>query len=144
MVAIDPFGNYFKMLIIVTSVLVVFFSISSDEIKKITDRTGEYYALIFGMILGMFFMISASDLILIYLSLELLSLSSYVLAGFTKLRDRNSEASLKYLIYGAVSSGLMLFGISVGLRNDRKHQSLCYQFSNTGSANKFTNNRHLQ
>jgi NADH-quinone oxidoreductase subunit N len=113
MVTIDPFGNYFKGLIILTSIIIVFFSLSSGEIQKITDRIGEYYALIFGMIIGMFFLISASDLILVYLSLELMSLSSYVLAGFTKLRDRNSEASLKYLIYGATSSGLMLFGISL-------------------------------
>jgi len=65
------------------------------------------------MIIGMFFMISANDLILIYLSLELLSLSSYVLAGFVKTSVRNSEASLKYLIYGSASSGIMLFGISI-------------------------------
>jgi NADH-quinone oxidoreductase subunit N len=65
------------------------------------------------MILGMFLMISATDLILIYLSMELMSLSSYVLSGFTKLRDRNSEAALKYLLFGATSSGLMLFGISL-------------------------------
>lgn len=113
MVTVDSFGLFFKGLVLVSSLLIVFFSFSSEEIQKITDRIGEYYALIFGMILGMFLMISASDLILIYLSLELLSLSSYVLAGFTKLRDRNSEAALKYLIYGAVSSGLMLFGISL-------------------------------
>ncbi|MGE5399372.1 MAG: NADH-quinone oxidoreductase subunit N [Ignavibacteriales bacterium] len=113
MVTVDSFGAFFKLIVIVSTVLVVFFSFSSDEIKKSFDRLGEYYTLIFGMVLGMFLMISASDLILIYLSLELLSLSSYVLAGFTKLRDRNSEASLKYIIYGAVSSGLMLFGISI-------------------------------
>lgn len=65
------------------------------------------------MILGMFFMISAADLILIYLSLELVSLSSYVLAGFTKNSLRNSEASLKYIIYGSFASGIMLFGISL-------------------------------
>lgn len=113
MVTVDSFGTYFKLLIVISSVIVVFFSMSSDEIKKTTDRLGEYYALIFGMVLGMLLMISATDLILIYLSMEMLSLSSYVLAGFTKLRERNSEASLKYLIYGAVSSGLMLFGISL-------------------------------
>jgi len=65
------------------------------------------------MVIGMFFMVSANDLILIYLSLELLSLSSYVLAGFVKTSVRNSEASLKYLIYGSASSGIMLFGISI-------------------------------
>ena len=113
MVAVDSFGLYFKLIVLLSSALIIFFSFSSGEIQKVTDRIGEYYALIFGMILGMFFMISASDLILIYLSLELMSLSSYVLSGFTKLRDRNSEAALKYLIYGAVSSGLMLFGISL-------------------------------
>lgn len=113
MVTVDSFGVYFKVLVLIASACVVFFSFSSDEIKKSFDRIGEYYALIFGMILGMLLMISASDFILIYLSLELMSLSSYVLAGFTKLRDRNSEAALKYLIYGAVSSGIMLFGISL-------------------------------
>ena len=113
LLAIDSFGSYFKILILITSILIVFFSKASSEIQKIFDRSGEYYALLMGMVLGMLFMVSASDLIMIYLSMELLSLSSYVLAGFTKLRDRNSEASLKYLIYGAVSSGLMLFGISL-------------------------------
>ncbi|HOI29837.1 MAG TPA: NADH-quinone oxidoreductase subunit N [Melioribacteraceae bacterium] len=113
LITVDSFGVFFKLIVIASSLLILFFSISSDEIQKIQGRIGEYYALIFGMILGMLFLISATDLILIYLSLELLSLSSYVLAGFTKLRDRNSEASLKYLIYGSVSSGLMLFGISI-------------------------------
>lgn len=113
MIAVDSFGSFFKLIVIISSLLIVLFSFSSDEIKRTEDRIGEYYALIYGMILGMFFMISATDLILIYLSMELLSLSSYVLAGFTKLRERNSEAALKYLIYGAVSSGLMLFGISL-------------------------------
>ncbi len=113
MITADSFGSYFKILIILASILIVFFSYSSNEIQKVTDRLGEYYALIFGMILGMLIMVSSSDLILMYLSMELLSLSSYVLAGFTKLRERNSEASLKYLIYGAVSSGTMLFGISM-------------------------------
>ena len=113
MITADPFGAFFKIIVILASVIIVFFSITSDEIKNVFDRHGEYYTLIFGMILGMFFMISASDLILIYLSLELVSLSSYILAGFTKQSLRNSEASLKYVIYGGVSSGIMLFGISI-------------------------------
>ncbi|PKL83855.1 MAG: NADH-quinone oxidoreductase subunit N [Ignavibacteriae bacterium HGW-Ignavibacteriae-3] len=113
MFAADSFSIFFKMIVLVSTLFIVFFSFSSEEIIKIKDRIGEYYALIFGMVLGMFFMISATDLILIYLSMELMSLSSYVLSGFTKLRERNSEAALKYLLYGAVSSGLMLFGISL-------------------------------
>jgi len=113
LVAIDSFGVFFKMIVVVATIFIIFFSFGSEEIIKVKDRIGEYYALIFGMVLGMFFMISAADLILIYLSMELMSLSSYVLSGFTKLRERNSEAALKYLLYGAISSGLMLFGISL-------------------------------
>ena len=113
MLVVDPFGSFFKGLIIFASIIVVIFSMSSDEISDDLDRHGEYYTLIFGMILGMFFMVSAADLIVIYLSLELVSLSSYVLVGFTKTSMRNSEASLKYIIYGGVASGIMLFGISI-------------------------------
>ncbi len=113
MLAVDPFGAFFKMVVLFASFIIILFSINSSEIKLSSDRHGEYYTLIFGMILGMLFVISAADLILIYISLELLSLSSYVLAGFTKQSLRNSEASLKYLIYGGVSSGIMLFGISI-------------------------------
>jgi len=113
MISVDAFASFFKMITLIATLCIVIFSYYSDEINKTTDRLGEYYALIFGMLLGMFVMISATDLILIYLSMELMSLSSYVLAGFTKLRTRNSEAALKYLIYGAISSGMMLFGISL-------------------------------
>lgn len=113
MVAVDSFGAFFKMIVIFSSLFIIYFSVSSDEVTQSMDRHGEYYTLIFGMILGMFFMVSAADLILIYLSLELVSYSSYVLAGFTKKNLRNSEASLKYIIYGGVASGIMLFGISL-------------------------------
>lgn len=113
MMIVDPFGNFFKLLIVFASIILVFFSMSSNEIKKSFERHGEYYALIFGMILGMMFMVSAADLIVIYVSLELVSLSSYVLAGITKQSLKNSEASLKYVIYGGISSGIMLFGISI-------------------------------
>ncbi len=113
MFALDPLGGFFKLLILAVSIFIVLFTITSSEIKQIHLRSGEFYALIYGMVLGMMVLVSAVDLILIYVALELLSLSSYVLAGFTKLRDRNSEAALKYMIYGVVSSGLMLFGISI-------------------------------
>jgi NADH-quinone oxidoreductase subunit N len=113
MMIIDSFGTFFKVLILVSSLFIVVFSAASKEIKDSIERHGEYYTLIFGMVLGMMFLISAADLIIIYLSLELLSFSSYILAGFTKTSKRNSEASLKYIIYGAISSGIMLFGISI-------------------------------
>lgn len=111
--SLDNFSSFFKILILITTAFIVLFSMSSQEVNSCPDRLGEYYALILGMVIGMFFMVSANDLILIYLSLELLSLSSYVLAGFVKTSVRNSEASLKYIIYGSASSGIMLFGISI-------------------------------
>ncbi|MCW8849296.1 MAG: NADH-quinone oxidoreductase subunit N [Melioribacteraceae bacterium] len=113
LLSLDAFGSYFRIIILISSILIIFFTKASSEIHAISERSGEFYTLLFGMILGMMFMVSSSDLIMIYISVELLSLSSYVLAGFTKLRDRDSEAALKYLIYGAASSGLMLFGMSV-------------------------------
>jgi NADH-quinone oxidoreductase subunit N len=113
MVVVDNFSTYFKVVVLIASFIVVIFSMLSSEIKSSENRQGEYYTLLFGMILGMFLMSSAADLILIYLSIELLSLSSYILAGFVKNTIRNSEASLKYVIYGGVSSGIMLFGISL-------------------------------
>jgi NADH-quinone oxidoreductase subunit N len=131
MVIADPFGAFFKGIVVFAALFVVYFSTASNEIKASFDRHGEYYTLIFGMILGMFFMIAASDLIVIYLSLELVSLSSYVLAGFTKTSLRNSEASLKYVIYGGVSSGIMLFGISI-------------LYGITGSTNLFEINSLIQ
>ncbi len=113
MLSVDAFGAFFKMIVVISTLFIVLFSLTSSEIIGCEDRHGEYYTLMLGMVLGMFLMSSATDLILIYLSVELLSLSSYVLAGFVKTRDRSSEASLKYIIYGGVASGIMLFGISI-------------------------------
>lgn len=113
LVAVDSFSAFFKMIVLLSSIFIILFSVTSKEIIENDDRHGEYYTLMIGMILGMFLISSAADLILIYLSIELLSLSSYVLAGFLKTVKRSSEASLKYVIYGGVASGIMLFGISI-------------------------------
>ncbi|MCC7093917.1 MAG: NADH-quinone oxidoreductase subunit N, partial [Ignavibacteriaceae bacterium] len=113
MLAVDSFAAFFKLIVILSTIFVVMFSVTSNEIIKNPDRHGEYYTLILGMVLGMFLVSSATDLILIYLSIELMSLSSYVLSGYLKTVERSSEASLKYVIYGSVASGIMLFGISI-------------------------------
>jgi NADH-quinone oxidoreductase subunit N len=113
MYVFDPFSSFFKFIFLISGFAVVLISFFSDELNK-SDRTmGEYYTLILGMTLGMFVITSASNLILIYLALETMSLSSYVLAGYTKEIKRASEASLKYVIYGALSSGVMIYGISI-------------------------------
>ncbi|MCX6138481.1 MAG: NADH-quinone oxidoreductase subunit N [Ignavibacteriales bacterium] len=113
MLAVDPFSVYFRGVILVTAMFVVLFSLSSVEINNPRLRVGEYYALIVAMTLGMTLMAGSSNMLMMYLSLELTSLSSYILAGFTKNAPASAEASLKYVIFGALSSGLMLYGISI-------------------------------
>ena len=110
---IDPFSNFFKMVILACSAFIVLFSLGSDEVTAMKNRKGEYYALLAAMALGMFLMVSATDLLVMYVTLELSSLTSYILSGSMKAQKNSSEASLKYLLYGAFSSGVMLYGISI-------------------------------
>ena len=113
MFAVDAFSIFFKLVIIASSLLVVLFSVESNELIGRRRPLGEYYALLMALTLGMSLMTGASNLLMMYLSLELTSVSSYILAGFIKESEESSEASLKYVIYGAASSGLMLYGISI-------------------------------
>lgn len=113
MLAVDPFAVFFKLLIAGCAVLVVLFSLGSSELNSRERPLGEYYALLMGLTLGMMLMAGANNLLMMYLALELSSISSYILAGYTREAADSSEASLKYVIYGAFSSGLMLYGISI-------------------------------
>src|SRR5262249_14080064 len=74
---------------------------------------GEYYALLLFSTVGMFFMASGSNLVSIYVSLELMALASYVLAGYFKAEIKSTEAAVKYFILGAFSSGVLLYGLSL-------------------------------
>ncbi len=112
-IALDPFGKFFKFIILLSSFFIVIMAFFSDELYKAHERLGEFFTLIVGMAFGMFMLISANNLIMVYLALETMSISSYILAGYTKEIKRSSEASLKYVIYGAVSSGIMIYGISI-------------------------------
>ncbi len=113
MIVVDPFAVFFKGLIVLTGIFIVFFSLQSKELEKYKTRIGEYYMLLCGMVLGMMLMVSSTNLLLMYLAFELTSISSYVLVGFTKRMPVSAEASMKYIVYGAVSSGIMLYGISL-------------------------------
>ena len=113
MFAVDAFSIFFKFVIVASSLIIVIFSMQSNELNAGTRHLGEYYSLLIALTLGMFLMTGASNLLMMYLSLELTSISSYILAGYTKEAEDSSEASLKYVIYGAVSSGMMLYGISI-------------------------------
>jgi len=113
MYVLDPFAHFFKFVILGSALLIVLFSLASKELKTAPKRLGEYYMLLASMTLGMVLMTGASNLLMMYLALELTSISSYIVTGFTREARDSSEASLKYVIYGAVSSGLMLYGFSI-------------------------------
>jgi NADH-quinone oxidoreductase subunit N len=113
MIAVDAFAWFFKLVITLSAILIVFFSFGSSELNAPGRKTGEYYTFLVSLTLGMVLMAGASNLLMMYLALELSSLSSYVLAGYTKEAPDSSEASLKYVIYGAASSGLMIYGLSI-------------------------------
>ncbi len=113
MYANDSFSLFFKFTILASSLFITLFSLQSKKLQTAKRYLGEYYALLVAMTLGMFLMTGANNLIMMYLALELTSLSSYILAGITKQAEDSNEASLKYIIYGAFSSGVMIYGISM-------------------------------
>lgn len=113
MVVVDPFSVFFKLLVGLSAILVILFSLYSSEVQATLHRSGEYSALLLAMTLGMFLMAGSANLLMMVLAIELTSLSSYVLAGYTREASDSSEASLKYIIYGAVSTGVMLYGVSI-------------------------------
>jgi NADH-quinone oxidoreductase subunit N len=110
MVANDAFANFFKWLFVAAGVLTVIVASLGKDFPA--ARIGEFYALLMAIVLGMFMMASATDLLMVYLSIELVSMVSYVLAGYRKGDRKAAEGSLKYVIYGGVASGVMLFGMS--------------------------------
>ncbi len=113
MVAVDPFAIFFKVVLLLSGFFIVFFSIKCRELDANKKRIGEYYMLITAMMLGMFIMAGATNLLLMYLALELTSVASYILAGYTKRARDSAEASLKYVLYGAISSGMLIYGVSI-------------------------------
>jgi NADH-quinone oxidoreductase subunit N len=113
MLAVDPFAIFFKIVVGACAIVVILFSLYSSEVQSAMSRMTEYSSLLVAMTLGMYLMAGATNLLMIILSIELTGLSSYVLAGYTKEAPDSSEAALKYIIYGALSTGLMLYGISI-------------------------------
>ena len=107
----DKFSDYFKILILISSIFV--FVSSSEFIKEKKLFKFEYPVIIMFSILGMFFMLSSNDLILFYLGLELQSLALYVLAAIDRDNTISSEAGIKYFVLSALSSGLLLYGCSL-------------------------------
>ncbi len=110
MLAVDSFAVFFKLLFLGIAALVIL--ASTDYVSKFDRFQGEYYALVLLSALGMMLMAAATELITIYIALELTSISLYALVGFLK-DSKSSEASLKYLLLGAIASAVMLYGMAM-------------------------------
>ena len=108
---LDHYALFWKMLLLLATALTVV--LSCRFVEEGGYRAGEYFSLLLLAATGMLLMVSGASLLSIWISLELLALSSYILAGYFKLERRSNEAAMKYFILGALSSGVLLYGISL-------------------------------
>lgn len=108
----DAFARFSKVLILVGAVLALTLALDFNETDRDLARF-EYPVLILFAALGMMLMVSANDLMTLYLGLEMQSLAAYVLAAFNRDSERSAEAGLKYFVLGALASGLLLYGMSL-------------------------------
>ncbi len=111
LVVIDTYGAFWKLLLYFVTGLTILLSCS--YLKEERLYFGEYYGFILLALTGMMVMVSASDLLTIYLGTELMSLSLYTITGLKRAEPRSLEASAKYFVLGAFSSGILLYGISL-------------------------------
>ena len=111
LLAIDGFAMFFKVVFLLAAAITVLMSSSYLRIEGV--RAGEYYFLILCATLGMMFMASGIDLITLFIGLETMAISFYVLAGFLKPSQRSNEAGVKYYLLGAFSTGVLLYGMSL-------------------------------
>ena len=111
MAAYDGFAVFFKVLTAFATLVVILMSMDSDELAGRTKA--EYFIFLLSTLLGMFLLSSATDIVMLYLSLELVSIPSYMLAGYLKGKERSTEAAMKYVVYGATASGVMIYGFSL-------------------------------
>ncbi|HMF57142.1 MAG TPA: NADH-quinone oxidoreductase subunit N [Pyrinomonadaceae bacterium] len=111
MVRMDGFAFMFKIIFLVAAALAIAVSMRFLDIEG--EQHGEYYALVLFATVGMMFLACGYDLISLYISLELMALTFYVLVAFTKRERRSNEAAMKYFLLGAFSSGILLYGMSL-------------------------------
>jgi NADH-quinone oxidoreductase subunit N len=111
MVQVDEFSVFFHVLVIAIAAVVILISYEYMAVQRI--RAGEYYALILFGVVGMALMSSAIELVLIFIALEISSISSYVLAGFRRHEAASAESSLKYFLLGSFATAFFLYGVAL-------------------------------
>lgn len=128
----DSYSTFFKLIFLLNAILTVLISVRYIVIENV--NLGEYYSLILFSTVGMMIMASAGDLIVLYLGLELMALSTYVLAGFMRHDIRSNEGALKYFLLGGFSSAFLLYGISMtyGLTGTTEIKAIAMYLSERG------------
>jgi NADH-quinone oxidoreductase subunit N len=106
---VNPQTDFIKVALLALTVFTILISTSG----KFTEHVGEYLSLILLGTIGLMFLVSATDLLMIFVSLELASLALYILTAFNKHNARSSEAALKYFLFGGMSAAFLLFGFSL-------------------------------
>jgi NADH-quinone oxidoreductase subunit N len=109
---LDGFAKAFKLLLLVGAGLVMFLAVSYEAKEGMEEYQGEFYYLFLTALLGAMVMTSSGDLITLFVGLELLSISSYILAGIRKYNLKSNESAMKYVINGGISTAITLFGMS--------------------------------
>jgi NADH-quinone oxidoreductase subunit N len=110
MLIVDTFGTFFRVLVIGVGILVVFSS--SEYLQRENHPGGEFYALLIFSVMGQCVMVTANELIMIFIGLEISSISSYILAGYLRDDPRNNESALKYFLLGSFATAFLLYGVS--------------------------------
>ena len=111
MAVVDGFSTFMNVIFLASGLVAV--PLAYDYLKRMKIERGEFYSLLLFSVTGMMLMAYAYDLIVVFLAIELLSIPLYVLAGFARPRVDSEEASLKYFLLGAFSSGFLLYGIAL-------------------------------
>src|SRR5437763_2912918 len=110
-VRVDSFNIFFTFLVIAIAAVVILTSFEYMAVQRI--RAGEYYALIMFSVVGMALMASAVELVMIFIGLEISSISTYILAGFRRHEASSSESSLKYFLLGSFATAFFLYGVAL-------------------------------
>src|SRR5690606_1048284 len=111
MVDIDAFSTFLKILVYLGMIMVAIGG--GGYMNKYASGRGEFWTLFMFVTMAMSIAVSANNLLLLFLSIEFLSITSYILAGFLRENRRSAEAGVKYFLYGSVASALMLYGMSL-------------------------------
>ena len=110
MLMVDGMAIFFRILVIVTGLVIVFGS--SEYLQRENHHGGEYYALLLFSIVGQCVMVTANELIMIFIGLEISSIASYILAGYLRDDPRNNESALKYFLLGSFATAFLLYGVA--------------------------------